>query len=38
MFRLRAVEGLTLAQIGGRFDLSRARVRQLLPCVLRDAS
>ena len=30
MFRLRAVEGLTLAQIGGRFDVSGARVRQLL--------
>jgi hypothetical protein len=30
MFRLRAAEGLTLAPIGGRFDVSGARVRQLL--------
>ena len=30
MFRLRAVEGLTLAQIGVQFDISTERVRQLL--------
>ena len=30
MFRLRAVEGRTLDQIGERFDLKRERVRQLL--------
>lgn len=30
IFRLRAVEGLTLAQIGRRFDINAERVRQLL--------
>jgi AraC-like DNA-binding protein len=30
MFRLRAVEGLTLAQIGQRFNVTTERVRQLL--------
>lgn len=30
MFRLRAVEGLTLEQIGARFGIKRERVRQLL--------
>ncbi len=30
MFRLRAVEGLTLAQIGAQFDIKGERVRQLL--------
>lgn len=30
IFRLRAVEGLTLAEIAARLDLSRERVRQLL--------
>lgn len=38
IFRLRAVEGLTLAQIGQRLDLSTERVRQLLHMHFRLSS